>query len=139
MLTKTNGVLLSLLLCGASALAQSATAVLTIHADQTASKVSPTLYGLMTEEINHAYEGGLYAEMVSDNTFHADWSGILDWYLLENGNSAAKMSIDKTTGPSQALNSSLRLDVTAASESAQAGVLNTGYWGMVLHANTTYR
>jgi len=89
--TKTNRMLLSLLLCGwtAGALGQ---AVLTIHADQTASKVSPTLYGLMTEEINHAYEGGLYAEMVSNNTFRADWSGILDWYLLENGDSVDRQS-----------------------------------------------
>jgi len=130
--------LLSLLLCGwtAGALGQ---AVLTIHADQTASKVSPILYGLMTEEINHAYEGGLYAEMVSNNTFRADWSGILDWYLLENGDSAAKMSIDKTTGPSDALNDSLRLDVTAATQAGSAGVLNSGYWGMGLEPNTTYK
>jgi alpha-L-arabinofuranosidase len=141
-LAKTNGILLSLALCGASAMSapgQSAPAVLTIHADQTASQVSPTLYGLMTEEINHAYEGGLYAEMVSNNTFRADWSGVGDWYLLENGNSAASMSPDKTTGPSEALNYSLRIDVTAASESGQAGLLNTGYWGFGLHENTTYR
>jgi len=137
-LAKTKGILLSLAFCGTAASAM-ARAVLTIHADQTASKVSPTLYGLMTEEINHAYEGGLYAEMVSNNTFRADWSGILDWILLENGSSAAKISIDKTTGPSDALNYSLRLDVTAATESGAAGVLNTGYWGMGLHPNTTYR
>ncbi len=141
MLTKTNGILLGLALCGASVLnggAQTGPTVLTIHADQTASKVSPTLYGLMTEEINHSYEGGLYAEMVSNNTFHGDWSGILDWYLVENGDASAKISIDKGTGPSDALKSSLRIDVTAASESGSAGVLNTGYWGMGLHPNTTY-
>jgi hypothetical protein len=27
--------------------------------------VSPTLYGLMTEEINCSYDGGLYAELVA--------------------------------------------------------------------------
>jgi alpha-N-arabinofuranosidase len=140
-LTKTREILLSVALCGASAgyaLAQAGPTVLTIHADETAGKVSPTLYGLMTEEINHSYEGGLYAEMVSNNTFHADWSGVLDWYLLENGSASAKMSVDKTTGPSAALPYSMKLDVSAAGGSGSAGVLNTGYWGMGLHPNTTY-
>ena len=51
-------------------------AMLTIHADQPVSSVSPTLYGLMTEEINYSYDGGLYAEMVRNRTFRGDWSGI---------------------------------------------------------------
>ena len=38
--------------------------VLTIQADKVVAQVSPTLYGLMTEEINHSYDGGLYAELI---------------------------------------------------------------------------
>jgi len=30
------------------------------------------LYGLMTEEINFAYEGGLYAELIRNRSFKAD-------------------------------------------------------------------
>ena len=41
-----------------AAWAQVQPAVLTIHVDQPISKVSPTLYGLMTEEINYSYDGG---------------------------------------------------------------------------------
>src|SRR4051794_40606299 len=89
-----------------AALAQAPAAHLTIHADQNVAPVSPNLYGLMTEEINYSYEGGLYAEMVRNRTFHADWSGILYWYLLENGNAAAKMDVDKASGPSEALKTS---------------------------------
>ena len=73
--------------------------VLTIHTDQTASKVSPTLYGLMTEEINHSYDGGLYAELIRNGTFRSDWSGVNDWILVEDGNSEAKISLDKSHGP----------------------------------------
>ena len=40
-----------------------------IKADQVAAKVSPMLYGLMTEEINYSYDGGLYAELVRNRTF----------------------------------------------------------------------
>jgi alpha-L-arabinofuranosidase len=121
-----------------AACAQSKPAVLTIHPDQPVAGVSPTLYGLMTEEINHAYDGGLYAEMVSNRDFHADWSGVLDWYLVEKGDAEATMEVDRTTGPSTALPHSLRLDVSAASPDSPAGVLNTGYWGMGVRGNTTY-
>ena len=30
------------------------------------------LYGLMTEEINYSYEGGLYGELVRNRTFKAN-------------------------------------------------------------------
>ena len=122
-----------------SCLAQSPTAHLSIQADQQVSPVSPTLYGLMTEEINFSYDGGLYAEMVRNRTFRSDWSGILYWYLLENGDAAAKVETDKATGPSDALKTSLRLNVEKASASNEAGVLNGGYWGMAVRANTEYK
>ena len=119
--------------------AQAPAAHLTIHADQQVSPVSSSLYGLMTEEINYSYEGGLYAEMVRNRTFRADWSGILYWYLVENGNAVAKMDIDKETGPSDALKTSMKLDVEKASAGNEAGVLNVGYWGMAVRPNTEYK
>jgi alpha-L-arabinofuranosidase len=114
-------------------------AVLTIHPDQTVSAVSPMLYGLMTEEINFSYDGGLYAELVRNRTFRSDWSGILYWYLLENGTASAKMSIDKEAGPSDALKSSMKLEVAHADAQNQAGVLNVGYWGMPVRPDTIYK
>ncbi len=119
--------------------AQGPSAVLTIHADQPISKVSPTLYGLMTEEINYSYDGGLYAEMVRNRTFGGDWSGVLHWYLVEEGNAAATMSVDRQTGPSDALKSSMKIEVKQAGEHSQAGVLNDGWWGYPLRPNTTYQ
>ena len=35
--------------------------------------VSSTLYGLMTEEINYSYDGGLYAELIRNRAFRSDW------------------------------------------------------------------
>lgn len=114
-------------------------AILTIHADQPVSQVSPTLYGLMTEEINYSYDGGLYAEMVRNRTFRSDWSGVPYWYLIENGNAAANMAPDKETGPSDALKTSLRLEVERADAQNPAGIENVGWWGMALRPNTTYK
>src|SRR5215469_10314387 len=128
----------ALVVCAALAVAQKPL-TLTIHADQPTTPVSPTLYGLMTEEINYSYEGGLYAEMVKNRTFRADWSGVLDWYLVEQGNSQAKMTADSTTGPSEALKSSLRIEIAQADAQNQAGVINTGWWGFALKPNTEYK
>ncbi|HEY0794346.1 MAG TPA: alpha-L-arabinofuranosidase C-terminal domain-containing protein [Acidisarcina sp.] len=114
-------------------------AALTIHLDKPVSKVSPTLYGLMTEEINYSYDGGLYAEMVRNRTIRGDWSGVQHWFLVENGNAQAIMAPDKATGPSAALPSSLRIDVIQADPANQAGVLNEGYWGMALRPQTIYK
>ncbi len=119
--------------------AQTPPAVLTIHADQPISAVSPTLYGLMTEEINFSYDGGLYAELVRNRTFQSDWTGIPYWYLLEGGTSVAKMQADDKTGPSEALKSSLKLEIEQADPKNQAGVLNVGYWGIPLRPATTYK
>src|SRR5579885_2526420 len=98
---KTFAVTPALLACllPAAAYSQSA-AVLNIQTDKPVSKVSPTLYGLMTEEINYSYDGGLYAEMVRNRTFRGNWSGVLYWYLVEDGTALAKMEVDKETGPS---------------------------------------
>jgi alpha-N-arabinofuranosidase len=70
-----------------SASAQASPANLTIHVDQPIAEVSPALYSLMTEEISHSYEGGLYAEIIHNSTFRSDWSGTLDWMLVEDGQS----------------------------------------------------
>jgi alpha-N-arabinofuranosidase len=122
-----------------ASLAQVQPAMLTINVDRPVSKVSPMLYGLMTEEINYSYDGGLYAEMVRNRTFRARRRDVPYWVLVENGNAQAKMEIDPQTGPSESLNYSLRLDVSQADRENQAGVLNGGYWGMPLKPNTTYK
>ena len=119
--------------------AQAPPAVLTIHADQPVSKVSPTLYGLMTEEINFSYDGGLYAELVRNRTFRSSWRGIDNWFLIEDGNAQAIIELDEKTGPSEALKSSLKLEVKQADAKNQAGVLNEGYWGMAARPNTVYK
>ena len=138
---KTFTSLLAILVLAVSAgllVGQAPVATLTLHPDQPTTPVSPTLYGLMTEEINYSYEGGLYAEMVRNRTFRGDWSGILYWYLVENGSARAKMTHDAATGPSSALASSLKIEIEQADGKNQAGVLNTGWWGMALKPNTTY-
>ena len=114
-------------------------AQLTISPNDIVSPVSPTLYGMMTEEINHAFEGGLYAEMVQNRTFRASWEGVVHWDLVRRGNAKASLEVDKSNGPSKALPSSVKLMVKDASPDEEAGLSNTGYWGMGLKPHTLYR
>jgi alpha-N-arabinofuranosidase len=123
-----------------SVIAQSSSGAAQLKIDVTriVSPISPTLYGLMTEEINHSYDGGLYAEMIQNRAFHADWEGTPPWDLVRRGNAVASRSRDTSSGPSKALSYSMKLNVTSASDGNEAGLTNPGYWGFGLQADTTY-
>ncbi len=111
---------------------------LIIQVDHPTAKVSPILYGLMTEEINFSYDGGLYAEMVRDRTIGRGWGALDHWTAVERGDSAVSLSVDEHSGPSEALPRSLKVTVTAATEQSPAGVQNDGYWGMAVRPDTAY-
>ena len=125
------------LAASATAFAQSP-AVLSIDLGKPLHSVSPTLYGLMTEEINYSYDGGLYAELVKNRTLRdTNWNQ-QDWLVVQNAYAGAKFEKDKTTGPSEALNDSIKLTVASASPTQPAGLRNMGYWGYPLKPDTTY-
>jgi alpha-L-arabinofuranosidase len=110
---------------------------LTVDLAHPGIKISPMLYGLMTEEINHAYDGGLYAELIQNRSFKDDPSAPAHWSLLKSDDANAKIALDEKdpVNPS-ALNKSLRLDISAAGE--RAGIANDGYWGIPVQPNTKY-
>jgi alpha-N-arabinofuranosidase len=120
------------------ALAAAAPAELSVDATHIVHAVSPRLYGLMTEEINHSTDGGLYAEMVQNRNFHTSWDGEAPWDLVRRGGAVATRSIDKTSGPSATLSYSVKLDVAEASPGNEAGLTNPGYWGYGLKPGTRY-
>ena len=117
---------------------RSAGAVLKIQTDTYVAQVSPTLYGLMTEEINHSYDGGIYAELIRNRAFQDDPNHPDHWRILRDGDARASMKIDQSTGPSDALTSSLKLTVKRADDTDAVGILNNGYWGIPLRPGTTY-
>ena len=115
-------------------------AEISIDASTALHKVSPTLFGLMTEEINYSYDGGIYAELVRNRTFHdARRASLAHWRLAQDGNARASMALDEASGPSAALPVSLKLTVTAADAGDSAGIENDGFWGIALHPGTTYQ
>ncbi len=106
---------------------------LTIQVDQPGVKISPIFYGLMTEEINYAFDGGLYAELVRNRAFK-DAATPVHWSLTDP--LAGTMALDLSQPvPNTTLTNSLRLDATKAG----AGVQNDGFWGVPVMPNTTYQ
>ena len=139
MKTTRKAVPLSALLLVAAAVMAQQPATLEINAQKTVAHVSPTLYGLMTEEINHSYDGGLYPELIRNRAFMDDSYGPHGWVLVEQGHALASMELDKRTGPSSAIPRSLKINIQTADTNNQAGVANTGYWGMAVRGNETYQ
>ena len=123
-------------LLSVSLLAQSPS--LTIQVDHPTASVSPTLYGLMTEEINYSYDGGIYAELVRDRTPSQAWDALRVWPMVARGDSIVNVSADDSSGSSPALTRSLRVTVSKASPASPAGVENGGYWGIPVRPHTVY-
>ena len=103
-----------------------AVATLTIDASKPVAKVSPTLYGLMTEEINYSYDGGLYGELVQDRTFQSSRSDTENWVPVSQGIARGSVMRDASSGPSAALTASLKMTVTQADAGNAYGLRNRG-------------
>jgi alpha-N-arabinofuranosidase len=125
---------MALLTLSASVLTAQTSATLTVDTTTSISPVSPTLYGLMTEEINYSYDGGLYAEMIRNRTFALRTD---QWRPVTDAGAAISWEPAKE-GPSKALDHSLKITIAAASADAEAGIGNNGYWGMAVRPSTTY-
>ncbi len=111
----------------------------TIDATRSAGEVSPRLYGLMTEEINHSYDGGLYAELIQNRAFRDNSDTPVHWSVVADDPSVATIALDSADPLNDQLPTSLRLTVAQASMQKPAGVANAGYWGIPVHPLTRYR
>jgi len=112
--------------------------VLHIHAAEVTGKVSSVFSGMMTEEINHSYDGGLYAELLQNRALKDDPANPVHWSAVQEG-SVAAVSLDGANGLNAVFTPSLRLDVTAASPGVRAGVANDGFWGIPVKPAAHYR
>ena len=88
-------------------------------------------YGIFFEEINHAGDGGLYAELVRNRSFEEDMNSPLAWSTV--GNATISLSSDNMLNTVQ--KRALRVDI----KSAGGGVRNEGYWGVNIVSGRTYQ
>jgi alpha-N-arabinofuranosidase len=112
---------------------------LTVRADQPGVKIDPMFYGLMTEEINFSYDGGLYAELIRNRTFRDNAQNPVNWSVAKYNGGEGSITLEDTTVPNTALTKALKLDATALKSGERVGLANEGYWGIPIKPDTTYR
>ncbi|MFC5814194.1 alpha-L-arabinofuranosidase C-terminal domain-containing protein [Nonomuraea harbinensis] len=104
------------------------TGELTVDTGAKGKKVGRDLYGVFYEDINHAADGGLYAELVQNRSFEFDrvdepsYHGLTAWSEVERGGTAAA-AVSGELPLNPANRNYLRLEVTGG----PAGVLNAGF------------
>jgi len=124
--------------------------------------VSPEMYGIFFEEISHAGDGGLYAELVQNRDMEAStipqgwrvdpngnvltplgwrtrkWfkTDLPGWSFLAEGGGEGSMQLDVNTPLNNRNPHSLRMAVTKTG--TRCGVANSGYWGINVQAGEWY-
>lgn len=114
-----------------------AQASITVDASQPTHRLSPLMYGIFFEEINHAGDGGLYAELVRNRSFE-EGSAPAGWDLIVPGDADATWAIDTSLPLNQNNGSSLRLTINRIGN-ARVAVANAGYWGIPVVKGRRYR
>ncbi|KAH9823935.1 family 51 glycoside hydrolase [Melampsora americana] len=99
----------------------------------------PNLYGMMYEDINHAGDGGYYAELLRNRALQGKTPSKQDealeaWSSI-GGIKLAAVDLSKSLPLSQALPNALEVTVAAGQ---QGSVLNSGYWGIKVDKAWTY-
>ena len=109
--------------------------ILEILADQPGHPINKTQYGVFFEEISHAGQGGLYAELVNNRSFEDSTNSIPNWTFYSNGVARGSIALETADLLNAAQSRALRLDVAAA---GTVGVANGGYWGINVVKGRTY-
>ncbi len=130
--------LLTTLLFGLSLTAQ-AQMDITIDINNKGPKISPTHYGIFFEDINHAADGGLYAELIQNRSMEDSETLPVHWSAVHNSKSKAAIELTAEDPLNGAHQKSLRVMVTAADEKNLAGVQNDGYWGINVVKGREYK
>jgi len=89
---------------------------LTVSVDQPGARISADFFGLMTEEINHAYDGGLYAELIQNRAFRDDPKAPAHWAAVQDGGGTAALSLDTSPALGAALTSNGASDYALLSD-----------------------
>lgn len=111
---------------------------LSLDVDKTGVAVSPTHYGIFFEDINHAADGGLYAELIRNRSFE-DAATPEFWTTTYQLGAAVSTTIETTNLLNANQSKAIKLTVSAATPTARAGVFNTGFWGINIVNNQVYK
>ncbi|MDE6381010.1 MAG: carbohydrate binding domain-containing protein, partial [Muribaculaceae bacterium] len=104
--------------------------VINVDANQRGPMISPVHYGIFYEDINHAADGGLYAELIRNRSFEDD-SIPCNWRAIGD----AKIALVKDGLLNDAQHKALDVVLNRRGD----GVLNEGFWGINAVKGRTYK
>lgn len=105
-----------------------------IYPNTPGAKVSPNLYGIFYEDINHAADGGLYAELIRNRSFE-DNDKAADSWKAHNG-ATMHLVNDAKKQLNKAQKNFLEVSFTGKENS---GISNEGFWGINAVQGRTYK
>ncbi|MFE4694930.1 alpha-L-arabinofuranosidase C-terminal domain-containing protein [Streptomyces sp. NPDC056749] len=120
---------------------------LTVHPDRTGPVIGKSMYGVFYEDINHAADGGLYAELVQNRSFEYDradnaaYSPMTAWSeAAVAGATGRAATVDDDQRLGERNRRHLRLDLDGTGErGAGFGVTNSGWnQGLALRKGERY-
>lgn len=133
--------------CALAVMSASAQITIRVDAGQRGPKISPTHYGIFFEDINHAADGGIYAELIRNRSFE-DGEGygkpatMEAWSVYAEAPSQLKATLIKAGKKVKLLNDAqghaLELSV-AATPKKPVCLVNEGYWGINAVQGRIYR
>ena len=125
---------------------------LTLRLDKAETEVSPMLYGLMTEEINYSYEGGLYTQLVANPAFtdmfnpgrgrrggrpNANAPRITPrpdrWQLSDT------VKVQVRQNRQDGINRAIPTSLVVNYDEAGLALVSEGFWGFPIRKNTTFK
>ena len=133
---RPNNILLSALL--ASALTANAQVKINVDVANPGVKVSPNLYGIFFEDINHAADGGLYAELISNRSFEDSDNTTPTWRTKATDGATISTQLVSKALLNNAQGKALQINV-AARQNATASLVNEGFWGINAVQGRTYK
>ena len=117
--------------CLASLLSQTVHAQidLEVYMKERGAKTDSLHYGIFFEDINHAADGGLYAELVRNRSFEDCDSVPLYWSLNPIG-ASAEMSLEGEDLLNRVQRKALKVGIASVGKSGKVELTNEGYWGI---------
>jgi len=123
-------------------------AVIDVDVNKPSVAIPATLYGVFYEDINHAADGGLYAELVQNRSFacypagktlregNRDGNTGSAWSTVERGGGSCTVIVENT----QPLNSTNTdyVCMTIQKPGTGVGVANSGFGGIFVRQGATY-
>ncbi|MDT8719144.1 carbohydrate binding domain-containing protein [Clostridium sp. 19966] len=97
--------------------------------------ISPTLYGLFFEDINHSADGGLYSQLIQNNSFEYE-DKLQSWELKKDSAGEGKVEVMSESPLNENNADYARLEVLKASQGV--GIINSGYKGISVKKGAKY-